>query len=154
MAVVVFSLSAWCQSSIIVKLGTEVIENNSLSSAKESFSQRGMPLEQLVPGGNYVYMSERPTLLAALNVTSSNKIKEVSFLCGAAMWWEIGANLDKAGFTLSKNSNVTLGNGAVVPQKTYVKGNILCLVQTLDNDMKQVIFKHKPVQSKKKLSSK
>lgn len=147
-AVVAFSLSAWCQSSMIVKLGTEVMENNSLSSAKESFRQRGMPLAKF-PGGNYGYMSERPVLLAAVDQTSTEKIKEVSFLCGPAMWLEIDTQLKEAGYTLLKEGTATISDIAVVPQKTYGKGNILCLVQTLDNDMKQIVFKHKSIKKKK-----
>lgn len=93
MAVIVCSLSAWCQSSMIVALGTEVIENNSFDSAEESFRQRAMPL-QVMPSGKYGYMSERPLLMAVLDVTASDKIKEVDFLCGAAMWWEIDIHLE------------------------------------------------------------
>lgn len=149
MAVLMFSFSTWCQSSMIVALGTEVIKNNSFVSAVESFSQNRMPLWEM-PSGKYGYISERPVLMAVLDVTTTNKIKEVDFLCGAAMWWEIEINLKKAGYTLTKDDYATLGNGASVPQKTFAKGNILCLVQTLDNDMKQVIFKRKHAQTGKR----
>lgn len=153
MAVFLCSLSVWCQSSMIVALGTEVIENNSFDSAEESFRQRRMPL-QTMPSGKYGYMSERPLLMAVIDATSNGKIKEVDFLCGAAMWWEISIHLEEAGYTLSKENTATLGNGAVVPQKIYTKGTILCLVQTLDNDTKQVIFKRKPAPKKKKTTKK
>ena len=136
------SLSAWCQSSMIVALGTEVIENNSLYSAKESFRQRGMPPE-MFPSGKYGYICERPTLMAVIDATSNGKIKEVDFLCGAAMWWKIGIQLEEAGYTLSKENTATLGNGAVVPQKIYAKGSIICLVQIIDKDIRQSIFKRK-----------
>lgn len=152
-AVIMCSISAWCQSSMIVALGTEVIENNSFDSAEESFRQRRMPLQEM-PSGKYGYMSEKPLLMAVIDATSNGKIKEVDFLCGAAMWWEIDIHLEEAGYTLSKESTATLGNGAVVPQKTYTNGTILCLVQTLDNNMKQVIFKRKPVLKKKKSTRK
>lgn len=149
--VIVCSLSAWCQSSMIVALGTEVIENNSFDSAEESFRQRAMPL-QVMPSGKYGYMSERPLLMAVLDVTASDKIKEVDFLCGAAMWWEIGIHLEDAGYTLTKDGYATLGNGDTVAEKTYSKGSVLCLVQTIDKDVKQVIFKRKVPKPKSKRS--
>lgn len=70
MAVFLCSLSAWCQASMIVALGTEVIENNSFDSAEESFRQRRMPL-QTMPSGKYGYMSERPLLMAVIDATSN-----------------------------------------------------------------------------------
>ncbi len=148
MTVIVCSLSAWCQSSMIIALGTEVMENNSFSSAYENFRKHGMPLHEM-PSGKYGYMSERPLLMAVLDETGS-KINEVDFLCGAAMWWKIDTHLEDNGYSLTKEGYATLGNGVSVPQKTFSKGNILCLVQTLDNDMKQVIFKRKPTTQKKR----
>ncbi len=144
MAVIVCSLSAWCQSSMIVDLGTEVLENNTLSSAKESFRQNYMPLQTL-PSGKYGYISESPLLMAVVDFEGDveNSIKEVDFLCGMAMWYGIDGSLEKAGYSLVKTGNATLGNGDVVPQKTYLKGKIVCLVQTLDRNNRQVIFKHK-----------
>lgn len=149
MAVFLCSLSAWCQSSMIVALGTEVIENKSFDLAEESFRQNRMPLD-VMPSGKYGYISERPLLMAVVDVTSSNTVKEVDFLCGAAMWYEIDRNLEKVGYSLVKTGTATLGNGAVVPEKTYSSGSIICLVQTLDNDMKQVIFKRKVTKPKTK----
>lgn len=152
MTVIVCSLSAWCQSSMIVELGTEVIENDSFVSAELSFRQRGMPLDKF-PSGKYGYMCERPLLMAVLDVTSSNQIKEVDFLCGAAMWWEIGIHLEEAGYSLIEDGYATLGNGDIVPQKQYSKGSITCLVQVIDKNVKQVIFKRKvskPKSPKKK----
>lgn len=149
MAVFLCSLSAWCSSSMIVALGTEVIENNSFDSAEESFRKRGMPLEKF-PSGNYGYMCEGPKLLAVLDLTSSSKIKKVSFFCGAAMWWGIDHALDKAGYKLIRDEKTTLPIGVTVPQKTFANGTIICLVQTLDNDIKQVIFKRKATKSKSK----
>lgn len=143
MAVFLCSLSAWCQSSMIVALGTEVLEDNTLSSAKESFRQNYMPL-QTMPSGKYGYMSESPLLMAVLD-DEDNTIKEVDFLCGLAMWYGIEGSLEKAGYTFVKSDSATLGNGDVVPQKTYSKSGIICLVQTIDRDVKQIIFKHKTV---------
>ena len=139
-AVVAFSVSAWCQSSMIVALGTEVIENNSLSSAEISFRNRGMPLENF-PSGKYGYMSERPLLMAVLDVMASNKINEVDFLCGFAMWYEIDIHLQNAGYSLIEDGYATLGNGTTVAQKMYSNGSVICLVQTIDKNTKQVIFK-------------
>ena len=149
MAVFLCSISAWCQSSTIVTLGTEVIENKSFDLAKESFRQNRMPLD-VMPSGKYGYISESPLLMAVLDVTPSNSVKEVDFLCGMAMWYGIDGKLESAGYTLTKSGNATLGNGAVVPQKTYTKGTSICLVQTLDRDMKQVIFKRRASKPKTK----
>lgn len=148
MTVIVCSLSAWSQSSMIVELGTEVIENNSFSSAYENFRKHGMPLHEM-PSGKYGYMSERPLLMAVLDETGS-EVNEVDFLCGAAMWWGIDTHLEENGYSLTNEGYTTLGNGVSVSQKTFSKGNISCLVQTLDNNMKQVIFKRKPTSQKKR----
>ncbi len=90
--------------------------------------------------------------MAVLDVTASDKIKEVDFLCGAAMWWEIDIHLEDAGYTLTKDGYATLGNGDTVAEKTYSKGSVLCLVQTIDKDVKQVIFKRKVPKPKSKRS--
>ena len=149
MAVFLCSISAWCQSSMIVTLGTEVIENKSFDLAKESFRQNRMPLD-VMPSGKYGYISESPLLMAALDVTPSNSVKEVDFLCGMAMWYGIDGKLESAGYTLTKSGNATLGNGDVVPQKTYTKGTTICLVQTIDRDVKQVIFKRQAAKPRTK----
>ena len=149
MVVVVCSLSAWCQSSMIVALGTEVIENNSFGSAEESFRQNAMPL-QTMPSGKYGYMSERPLLMAVLDVIATDKIKEVDFLCGLAMWYGIDSSLEDAGYTFTKEGYTILGNGDTVAEKTYTKGSIICLVQTIDKDVKQIIFKRKISKSQAK----
>lgn len=149
MAVFLCSISVWCQSSMIVSLGTEVIENKLFDFAEESFRQNRMPLD-VMPSGKYGYMCERPLLMAVVDVTSNNTVKEVDFLCGLAMWYGIDGSLEKAGYTLTKTGNATLGNGDVVPQKTYIKGTTICLVQTIDRDMKQVIFKHQTAKPKPK----
>lgn len=149
---VLCSISAWCQSSMIVTLGTEVIENKSFDLAKESFRQNRMPLD-VMPSGKYGYISESPLLMAVLDVTPSNSVKEVDFLCGMAMWYGIDGKLECAGYTLTNTGNATLENGDVIPQKTYTKGTTICLVQTIDRDVKQVIFKRqaaKPTTKRKK----
>lgn len=148
---VVFSLSAWCQSSMIVALGTEVIENNTLSSAKESFRQNYMPL-QTMPSGKYGYISESPLLMAVVDFNGDyeNSIKEVDFLCGMAMWYGIYNNLEEAGYSLIEDGYATLGNGDTVPQKQYSKGSVICLVQVIDKNVKQVIFKRKATKPKSK----
>lgn len=145
MAVLFCSLSAWSQSSMIVNLGTEVLSNNTLSSAKQSFRHNAMPL-QTMPSGKYGYISEHPLLMAVVDFEgdAENSIKEVDFLCGLAMWYGIEDSLESAGYSLMKTGNATLGNGDIVPQKTYTKGSIICLVQTIDRNNKQIIFKHKP----------
>lgn len=148
-AVVLCSLSAWCQSSELVKLGTEIMENNSFDFAEESFRNKGIYLD-LMPSGKYGYISERSTLMIVLDVTSSNKIKEVSFLCGVSMWMGIEKNLEEYGYILTKNGKVTIGNGSTVHQRSYSKGNVLCFVQYLDNNMEQIIFKRKATKAMRK----
>ena len=143
MIATICSISAWCQSSMIVNLGTEVLSNNTLSSAKQSFRHNAMPL-QTMPSGKYGYISEHPLLMAVVDFerNAENSIKEIDFLCGLAMWYGIEDSLESAGYSLIKTGNATLGNGDVVPQKTYSKGSIICLVQTIDRNNKQIIFKH------------
>lgn len=142
MSVFLCSLSAWCSSSMIVTLGTEAIERNSFPSTEQSFRGYGMPLQEM-PSGKYGFMSERPLLMAVIDATSTGYVTEVDFLCGFAMWYEIDIHLDKAGYTLEEDGVATLMNGDTVPQKTYVKGKVVCLVQTIDKNTKQVIFKEK-----------
>ena len=142
MAAFLCSLSAWCSSSMIVTLGTEVMEHNSFSFAEQSFSRNGMPLQEM-PSGKYGYISERPLLMAVVDALPGGAVVELDFLCGFAMWYEIDIHLDEAGYSLEETGEATLGNGDVVPQKTYVKEKIVCLVQTIDKNTKQVIFKRK-----------
>lgn len=88
--------------------------------------------------------------MIVLDVTSSNKIKEVSFLCGVSMWMGIEKNLEEYGYILTKNGKVTIGNGSTVHQRSYSKGNVLCFVQYLDNNMEQIIFKRKATKAMRK----
>lgn len=88
--------------------------------------------------------------MAVVDATSSNTVKEVDFLCGAAMWYGIDGKLESAGYSQTKTGNATLGNSDVVPQKTYTKGSTICLVQTIDRDVKQVIFKRQATKPKTK----
>ena len=142
MAVFLCSLSVWSQSSTVVTLGTLAVEENSLKSTKLIFENRFMRL-QMMPSGKYGYMSERPLLMVVVDATDEGEINEVDFLCGFDRWYEIEIPLKNTGYTLEETGEATLGNGDVVPQKTYVKGNIVCLVQTIDKNTKQVIFKRK-----------
>ena len=72
-------------------------------------------------------------------------VKEIDFLCGLTFWYGIDDKLVDAGYDFVKEGNITLGNGDVVPQKTYEKGSTVCLVQTIDRNTKQIIFKNKTV---------
>lgn len=81
--------------------------------------------------------------MAVIDATSIGDVTEVEFLCGFAMWYEIDIHLDEAGYSLEETGVATLGNGDIVPQETYVKGKVVCLVQTIDKNTKQVIFKRK-----------
>ena len=142
MAVFLCSLSAWCYSSTTVTLGTIVVEENSLNSAKLIFKNHFMPL-QIMPSGKYGYISEQPVLMVVVDATDEGEINEVDFLCGIDMWYEIEIPLNNTGYTFEEDGVATLGNGDTVPQKTYVKDKIVCLVQTIDKNIKQVIFKRK-----------
>lgn len=64
-------------------------------------------------------------------------------------WYGIESKLEEAGYDFVKEGNATLGNGDVVPQKTYEKGSTVCLVQTVDRNTKQIIFKIKLYPSRK-----
>ena len=146
--VIVCSLSAWCQSSLIVDLGTKSIDDIVFANAERYFENSGMPL-QVMPSGKYGYISESPLLRAVVDVAPDDvsngvyDVEEVDFLCGLTFWYGIESKLEEAGYDFVKEGNATLGNGDVVPQKTYERGSTVCLVQTIDRNTKQVIFKKK-----------
>ncbi len=148
MAVFLCSLSAWCQASLIVDLGTKSVEDIVFANAERYFENSGMPL-QVMPSGKYGYMCESPLLMAVVDVTPDNVsngvyvVNEVDFLCGLTFWYGIESKLEAAGYDFVKGGNATLGNGDVVPQKTNEKGSTICLVQTIDRNTKQMIFKEK-----------
>lgn len=147
-AVIVCSLSAWCQASLIVDLGTKSVEDIVFANAEQYFEDSGMPL-QVMPSGKYGYMCESPLLMAVVDVTPDNVsngvyvVKEVDFLCGLTFWYDIESKLEVAGYDFVKEDKATLGNGDVVPERIYEKGSIVCLVQTIDRNNKQIIFKEK-----------
>lgn len=148
MAVFLCSLSAWSQASLIVDLGTEVIENNNFDYAKLCFERSGMPLE-VMPSGKYGYICESPLLMAVVDIAPDEvskdvlMVKEIDFLCGLTFWYGIDDKLVDAGYDYKKDDKATLGNGDVVPEKIYEKGSTVCLVQTIDRNTKQIIFKEK-----------
>lgn len=148
MAVFLCSLSAWCQASLIVDLGTKSVEDIAFANAERYFENSGMPL-QVMPSGKYGYMCESPLLMAIVDVTPDNvsngvyDVKEVDFLCGLTFWYGIESKLEAAGYDFVKEDKATLGNGDIVPQKIYEKGSIVCLVQTIDRNTKQIVFKEK-----------
>ncbi len=148
MAVFLCSLSAWSQASLIVDLGTEVIENNNFDYAKLCFERSGMPLE-VMPSGKYGYICESPLLMAVVDIAPDEvfkdvlMVKEIDFLCGLTFWYGIEDKLVDAGYDYIKDDKATLGNGDVVPEKIYEKGSTVCLVQTIDRNTKQIIFKEK-----------
>ena len=148
MTVFLCSLSAWCQASLIVDLGTKSVEDIAFANAERYFENSGMPL-QVMPSGKYGYMCESPLLMAVVDVTPDNVsngvyvVKEVDFLCGLTFWYGIESKLEAAGYDFIKDDKATLGNGDVVPEKIYEKGSTVCLVQTIDRNTKQIIFKEK-----------
>ena len=148
MTVFLCSLSAWCQASLIVDLGTKSVEDIAFANAERYFENSGMPL-QVMPSGKYGYMCESPLLMAVVDVTPDNVsngvyvVKEVDFLCGLTFWYGIESKLEAAGYDFIKDDKATHGNGDVVPEKIYEKGSTVCLVQTIDRNTKQIIFKEK-----------
>ena len=155
MAVVMCSLSAWCQVTSVVSLGNAALEKNNFSTVKQMFNNEGFKIDEYAPANSNTYavgMDGRGdyALMWSITANPNQTIKEVSFLCGLMNWYGIEDVLKGAGYTLTKDGSATLGNGAVVPQKTYSKGNKRCYVQTLDNCMAQVIFKKIVTKSKTK----
>ena len=141
MTILAFSLSAWCQSSVIIPMGNEVLTKNSLTSAKQIFNSNHMSLS-MQSGTRGFFMEGQGdfSLMATVEANANGKIKEVSFLCGAMYWMGLDKELSKAGYKLVKTGKVTLGNGASVPQKTYSNGLKRCFIRTLDNAMVQILF--------------
>lgn len=155
MAVFLCSLSAWSQVSYIVQLGTDALEKNNFSQVKQMFNDEGFKIDEYAPANSSTYavgMDGRgdASLMWAISANSNQTIKEVTFICGVMHWYGIDTVLLNNGYTLVGDGTATLGNGAVVPQKTFSKGNKRCMVQTLDNAMAQVIFKRQAVKAKKK----
>lgn len=141
MTVLMFSLSAWCQSSVIIPMGNEVLTKNSLTSAKQIFNSNHMPLSmQSSTQGFFMEGQGDFSLMATVETNANGKIKEVSFLCGSMYWMGLEEELSNAGYKLVKTGKTTLGNGISVPQKTYANGVKKCLVRTLDNAMLQILF--------------
>ncbi len=153
--VIVCSLSAWCQVASVVSLGTEALEKNNFSAVKQMFNDEGFKIDEYAPANSStkaVGMDGRgdASIMWSITANPNQTIKEVSFICGLLHWHGIEQVLQEAGYTLVNNGTATLGNGAVVPQKTFSKGNKRCYVQTLDNCMAQVIFKKKVTKPKSK----
>ncbi len=138
MAVFICSLSTLGQSLRVVQMGTSTIQKNTYEEGVRYLKEH-VPLE-VFPSGEYGCILESPSLMLVLKHAPNNKIKEVSFLCGLGMSYGIDNSLKEYGYVLKSSKKVQLGNGAYVPQNTYIKGNIKCLVQILDNDFKQIIF--------------
>ena len=141
MTVLVFSLSAWCQSSVIIPMGNEVLTKNSLTSAKQIFNSNHMPLSmQSSTRGFFMEGQGDFSLMATVEANANGNIKEVSFLCGAMYWMGLDEELSKVGYKLVNTGKTTLGNGVSVPQKTYSNGLKRCFIRTLDNAMVQILF--------------
>lgn len=155
MTVVLFSLSAWSQSSVIIPLGNAVITKNSFVSAKQLFKEKDMTLD-IQSSNRGFFMEGRGdfAIMAVVEGTASGTIKEVSFLCGAMYWGGLEEEIQKAGYKLIHKGKTTLGNGASVPQKTYSNGIKRCYVRTLDNAMVQIVFKRKATQTSNKTARK
>lgn len=140
--VLICNINSWGQFSIILELGTEVVENNSLNSAISSFYEYGMPLESF-PNGNYGCLVDPLRLTATVNVNKNNTIKEVSFLWGFAIdsLYFFDDTFDEEGYTLININKTTLANGVIIPQEIYYKNNVVCIVQIIDDHTRRFIFK-------------
>ena len=139
LAVFICSLSALGQSLRVVQMGTSTIQKNTYEGGVRYLKEH-VPLE-VFPSGEYGCILESPSFMLVLKHATNNKIKEVSFLCGLGMSYGIDNSLKEYGYVLESSKKVQLENGAYVPQNTYIKGNIKCLVQILDKDFKQIIFR-------------
>ena len=141
--VIIFSITSWSLTSMIVNLGTEVIENNSFGFAQRSFQRYGMPLEPF-PEGKYGYAVDKIRLLVTLDLNKNNTIKEVTFLWGLAYehLFNFDIALTNAGYSLVTNEKIVLNNKNTIPQAVYSNGYVICLVQTIDDGTKRLIFKH------------
>lgn len=155
MAVVIGSLSTWCQVASVVSLGTRALEKNNFSAVKQMFNEEGFKIDKYAPSNSSTYAvgmdgNGDAAIMWAISAYSNQTIKEVSFICGLLHWYGIDQVLVDAGYKLINDGTATLGNGAKVPQKTFSNGNKRCYVQILDNCMAQVIFKRKATKSKSK----
>ena len=152
MAVIVCSLSAWCQYaervSPVVVLGEWALSKSTFSEVKAMFNDNEMEIMENAPGNSETHAVGMDmegkgdyALMWAIDANSDKTLKQVSFLCGSFYWNNIDYELKGVGYKLVEEGTATLGNGAAVPQRKYIKGNRCCLIQTLDRDMAQVIFK-------------
>ena len=155
MAVFLYSQGALCQVQSVVRLGTAALEKNNFSQVKQMFNDEGFAIAEYAPSNSDTYavgMDGRGdfSLMWSIEANPNHTIKEVSFLCGAMYWCGIEDVLKQAGYVFVRKGTATLGNGAVVPQKTYSKKNKRCMVRTLDNAMAQVVFKRQATSTVKR----
>lgn len=152
MAVIVCSLSAWCQTmtriSPVVVIGNWALDRDTFAEVKELFEIHELMFDEYAPGNSETHAvgmdvegQGDEAFMYVVDAFPNQKLKEVSFLCGWAYWDNIDTDLAEVGFTLKESGCTTLGNGAVVPQKTYAKGEKRCYVQELGNRMAQIIFR-------------
>lgn len=144
--VIIYSLSVFGQASLIANIGTEVIENNNFNYAKQYFERNGMPLQE-ISSDKYGYECENPLLIAVIDIAPDEAFKdvlmvnEIYFLCGLTFWYNIENKLIDIGYDFVEEENITLEDGNIIQQKKYEKGTRICLIQTIDEDIKQVSFK-------------
>lgn len=142
------SLNALCQVESIVSVGTESLGINNFLKVKKLFDNEGFKIDKNAPSNSETYAVGMDgkgdfALMWSIEANNNQTIKEISFICGAMHWYGIDDVLINSGYTLKSKEKVKLINGAIVPQKTYSKGNIHCMIRRLDNAMAHVIFKRK-----------
>ena len=152
-AVIVCSLSAWWQMmtriSPVVVIGNWALDRETLAEVKELFEVHKLMFDENAPSNSETHAvgidmegQGDEAFMYVIDAFPNQKLKEVSFLCGWAYWNNIDADLTEVGFSIKESGSATLGNGAKVLQKTYVKGEKHCYVQDLGNRMAQIIFRN------------
>ena len=153
MAVIACSLSAWCQTTYIVSLGTAALEKNNFFAVKQMFKEKGFNFEEYASDNTHaVGMSGAgdSAIMWVIDANPNETIKEVAFLCGVLHWYGIDKVLSDAGYTCINKGTTIVSNGEEVPQDTWSNGYKRCYVQSLDNCMAHIIFKRKVTRPKPK----
>lgn len=130
-------MNGWGQVSV-VKIGDAVLNKNNFKSAQQVFEENELDIDPLFSSethavsmmGTNKFNSVSGHIFAVSQ--TDQRIKEVWFTIGKYHFDSVEPDLKSLGYTLLKTGTATLGNGHVVPQKTYAKGNKRCMVQTLD----------------------
>lgn len=152
MVIIMYSLSTWAQTeksvSPVVVIGNKALQKSTFSEVKALFNREGLNIMEDAPSNSDTFAvgmdlngTGKYALMWTIEAYTNKKMKEVTFLCGSKYWDNIEHDLKSIGFSFVKKDTATLGNGIIVPQQIYKRGENLCLVQVLDNGMANIIFK-------------